>query len=96
MKAAERRPSRSGSKSHDAGMTKSIPLEQFAPARGVRLDPAQQAVAQRAPTNDATYNYRVIATRRTAVPFAPAPTSTRLTTDKRGQRRRYSAGKRRV
>jgi hypothetical protein len=91
VKAAERRPSRSGSKAHDAGNTKDIAPTLFAPAHGVRLDPAQQADAQREPKDDTKDTDGAIATRRDAVPFALALNSTTRRTHKRGQRRRYSA-----
>jgi hypothetical protein len=49
---AKCRPSRSGSKTHDAGVGRTHETWRIASARGVRLDSAQQAVTQRRPSCD--------------------------------------------
>ena len=51
--AAERSPSRSRSKGHDAGSSTELPLYSEDAARGVTLAPAEQDVAQRTTAGDA-------------------------------------------
>ena len=51
---AKPRPSRSGSNGHDAGKATQPPQPATSPARGVAVDPAQQARQQRPPTGHTT------------------------------------------